>query len=66
MNRFCPIPCGLEVILDGEKGLALERDAPESLAFADNINRSAPYGPNGKLTGEPVFGAIRWSALLGV
>ena len=62
MNRFCPIPCGLEVILEGEKGLALERDAPEPLPFTDNINRSAPYGPNTELIGAAF--RVRCSDLL--
>ena len=45
MNRFCPIPCGLEIILDGKEGLGLEWDAPEPLPFTDDIDDSlVPVG----------------------
>ena len=38
MNGLCSISGSLVIILDGEKGLGLERDAPESLPLADHIN----------------------------
>jgi hypothetical protein len=40
MSRFYPILGSFQVILDGEKGLGLEGDAPESLPFTDDINDS--------------------------
>ena len=38
MSRFYPISGGFQVILHGKKSLGLERDAPESLPFTDDIN----------------------------
>ena len=38
MGRFYPISGGFQVILDCEKSLGLEGDAPESLPFTEDIN----------------------------
>ncbi len=38
MPRICPIPGGFQVILDGEKSLGLEGDAPEFFPLTDDIN----------------------------
>ena len=38
MIRASPITAGLQIILDGEEGLGLQGDAPESLPFTDDIN----------------------------
>src|SRR5208337_1954371 len=45
MIRAGPITAGLQIILDGEEGPGLQRDASESLPLADNINDSlVPVG----------------------
>ena len=38
MARICPVPVGLQVVLDGDEGLGLQGDAPEFLALADHVN----------------------------
>ena len=40
MIRAAPITTGLQIILDGEEGLGLQGDTPESLPFTDDVNDS--------------------------
>ena len=40
MIRAGPITAGLQIILDGEEGLGLQGDTPESLPLSNDIDNS--------------------------
>ena len=38
MSMICSIPGSFQVVLYGDEGVGIQGDAPEFLAFADNVN----------------------------